>query len=72
MSGRRALLPRTGASWLKMTDYSGSQNSMENLPQAVVTPSAYLTLHYRLASQDGNDIVTTFNGNPATLQIGSG
>jgi FKBP-type peptidyl-prolyl cis-trans isomerase SlpA len=46
--------------------------SMENLPQAVVTPSAYLTLHYRLASQDGNDIVSTFNGTPATLQLGSG
>ena len=65
-------LPRTGASWLKMADYSGKQNPKENLPQAVVTPSAYLTLHYRLASQDGNDIVTTFNGNPSTLQIGSG
>jgi FKBP-type peptidyl-prolyl cis-trans isomerase SlpA len=45
---------------------------MENLPQALVVPGAYLTLHYRLASLDGNDIVTTFNGNPATLQIGSG
>jgi len=55
-----------------MADYFGWQNSMENLPQAQVVPGAYLTLHYRLASQDGNDIVTTFNGNPATLQIGSG
>lgn len=45
---------------------------MENLTQALVVPGAYLTLHYRLASQDGNDIVTTFNGNPATLQLGSG
>lgn len=45
---------------------------MENLPQALVVPGAYLTLHYRLASLDGNDIVSTFNGNPATLQIGSG
>ncbi|MBK4737475.1 peptidylprolyl isomerase [Noviherbaspirillum sp. DKR-6] len=45
---------------------------MENLPQALVMPSSYLTLHYRLASQDGNDIVTTFNGTPATLQMGSG
>lgn len=35
-------------------------------------PSSYLTLHYRLASQDGNDIVSTFNGTPATLQMGSG
>jgi len=45
---------------------------MENLTQPVVTPAAYLTLHYRLASQDGNDIVTTFDGNPATLQLGTG
>lgn len=37
-----------------------------------VTPGAYLTLHYRLASLDGHDIVTTFNGNPATLQLGAG
>ena len=45
---------------------------MENLPQPVVGEGAYLTLHYRLASQDGNDIVTTFNGNPATVQLGTG
>ena len=45
---------------------------MENLPQAQVVPGAYLTLHYRLASLEGNDIVTTFNGNPATLELGSG
>lgn len=45
---------------------------MENFIQPVVGPSAYLTLHYRLASQDGHDIVTTFDGNPATLQLGTG
>jgi FKBP-type peptidyl-prolyl cis-trans isomerase SlpA len=44
---------------------------MTNLPQ-VVTPAAYLTLHYRLASSDGVDMVTTFDGNPATLQLGQG
>ena len=38
----------------------------------VVTESAYLTLHYRLAAADGNDIVTTFHENPATLQMGTG
>lgn len=37
-----------------------------------VTPGSYLTLHYRLADASGQDIVTTFAGNPATLQIGSG
>jgi FKBP-type peptidyl-prolyl cis-trans isomerase SlpA len=45
---------------------------MENSPHPVVTPAAYLTLHYRLAAQDGSDIVSTFNGTPATLQLGSG
>lgn len=38
----------------------------------VVTPSAYLTLHYRLASADGTDLVTTFAGTPATLMLGQG
>ncbi len=38
----------------------------------VVTDSAYLTLHYRLASLEGEDIVSTFNENPATLQFGQG
>lgn len=38
----------------------------------VVTASSYLTLHYRLAGPDGSDIVTTFNDNPATLQMGTG
>ncbi|HEY4542687.1 MAG TPA: peptidylprolyl isomerase [Noviherbaspirillum sp.] len=38
----------------------------------VVTESAYLTLHYRLAAPDGSDIVSTFNESPATLQMGTG
>lgn len=38
----------------------------------VVTESAYLTLHYRLASADGTDLVTTFGGTPATLMLGQG
>lgn len=45
---------------------------MSNSPQTVVTKGAFLTLHYRLSSQDGRDIVTTFNDNPATLQLGAG
>ncbi len=39
---------------------------------AVVTESAYLTLHYRLATVDGTDLITTFAGNPATLMLGQG
>jgi FKBP-type peptidyl-prolyl cis-trans isomerase SlpA len=38
----------------------------------VVTKASYLTLHYRLATLDGEDIISTFNDNPATLQLGSG
>jgi FKBP-type peptidyl-prolyl cis-trans isomerase SlpA len=45
---------------------------MSNLPQTVVTNTAYLTLHYRLASMDGQDIVSTFDGSPSTLQLGQG
>ncbi len=45
---------------------------MSNSPQPVVTEGAFLTLHYRLSSQDGRDLVTTFNDSPATLQLGAG
>ena len=45
---------------------------MSNLSLPVVTEASYLTLHYRLASQDGEDIVTTFKESPATLQFGMG
>ncbi len=46
--------------------------TMTQASPAVVTDSAYLTLHYRLATEDGTDIVTTFAGNPATLMLGQG
>ena len=45
---------------------------MSNLASPIVTGNAYLTLHYRLASSDGNDIVSTFKDSPATLQLGTG
>jgi len=45
---------------------------MSNLSHSVVTEAAYLTLHYRLASSDGVDMISTFNDNPATLQMGRG
>ncbi|MES2105192.1 MAG: FKBP-type peptidyl-prolyl cis-trans isomerase [Pseudomonadota bacterium] len=51
--------------------------STSNTPAAtpvvpVVTSDAYLTLHYRLASLQGEDIISTFSENPATLQLGMG
>jgi FKBP-type peptidyl-prolyl cis-trans isomerase SlpA len=45
---------------------------MSNVAPAVVTETAYLTLHYRLATADGTDLITTFAGNPATLMMGQG
>jgi FKBP-type peptidyl-prolyl cis-trans isomerase SlpA len=33
---------------------------------------SFLTLHYRLAAADGNDIVNTFHDKPATLSLGTG
>lgn len=45
---------------------------MSNSPHSVVAEGAFLTLHYRLSSPDGRDIVTTFNDTPATLQLGAG
>jgi len=43
---------------------------MSNAP--VVNASSYLTLHYRLATADGTDLITTFDGTPATLLLGQG
>ncbi len=45
---------------------------MPPTPQPLVTEGSFLTLHYRLSSADGRDIVSTFDDNPATLQMGSG
>lgn len=45
---------------------------MSSSTAPVVTESSYLTLHYRLATADGTDIVTTFGATPATLMLGQG
>lgn len=37
-----------------------------------VAPGSFLTLHYRLAGPEGDDVVNTFNEKPATLSIGCG
>jgi FKBP-type peptidyl-prolyl cis-trans isomerase SlpA len=40
---------------------------------ARVTPGAHLTLHYRVSLADtGQDVMSTFSGKPATLQLGIG
>jgi FKBP-type peptidyl-prolyl cis-trans isomerase SlpA len=37
-----------------------------------VKPGSHVTLHYRLALEDGADIVSTFSDKPATLLLGEG
>ena len=44
---------------------------MSNEQHAVVGRNSFLTLHYRLASSDGVDIISTFNERPATIQLGT-
>ena len=39
--------------------------------KARIQPGSFLTLHYRL-SGPGGDIINTFNGQPATLTLGTG
>lgn len=46
--------------------------NMSDPAPPLVAESSYLTLHYRLSSLDGDDIVSTFQGSPATLQFGCG
>lgn len=38
----------------------------------LVESGSFLTLHYRLSNQQGQDIVNTFGSQPATLSLGSG
>lgn len=45
---------------------------MSNPTAPVVIETSYLTLHYCLALLDGTDVVSTFDGPPATLQLGNG
>jgi FKBP-type peptidyl-prolyl cis-trans isomerase SlpA len=64
----------TGAGRAAVAYNSGllaTTNTMSNATP-VVTETAYLTLHYRIATADGTDIVTTFGGTPATLMLGQG
>jgi FKBP-type peptidyl-prolyl cis-trans isomerase SlpA len=45
---------------------------MSNLSHSVVAEASYLTLHYRISSMDGANIISTFEERPATLQLGTG
>jgi FKBP-type peptidyl-prolyl cis-trans isomerase SlpA len=37
-----------------------------------IEPGSFLTLHYRLTGPDGDEVVNTFGGKPATLSVGEG
>ena len=44
-----------------------------NQQQALrIEADSFLTLHYRLTTQDGEDVVSTFDLGPATIQMGQG
>lgn len=47
-------------------------SQMTLIDLAEIRPDSHVTLHYRLALEDGNDVVNTFNDRPATLLLGSG
>jgi FKBP-type peptidyl-prolyl cis-trans isomerase SlpA len=49
---------------------SGTTKNQASTP--VVNPTSYLTLHYRLTTRNGTEIISTFKENPATLQMGTG
>jgi FKBP-type peptidyl-prolyl cis-trans isomerase SlpA len=38
----------------------------------IVQPDSLLTLHYRIAMENGQPLISTFEGTPATLQLGVG
>ena len=42
------------------------------MPLNSIQPGSFLTLHYRLTSAGGADLVNTFNDKPATLSLGTG
>ncbi len=45
---------------------------LHHTTMSLVDASSFLTLHYRLSNLQGQDYVNTFEGQPATLSLGSG
>jgi FKBP-type peptidyl-prolyl cis-trans isomerase SlpA len=56
---------------MRLFENAGIFTMSESTPLRVQSDS-YLTLHYRLATLDGENIISTFDENPATLQLGTG
>ena len=40
--------------------------------KTLIEADSFLTLHYRLTTQDGEEVVSTFDLGPATIQLGNG
>ncbi|MCD6025925.1 MAG: peptidylprolyl isomerase [Solimicrobium sp.] len=55
-----------------MSTLLNSESILGGTMASVVTPSSYLTLHYRLSTKENAEIISTFDENPATLQLGTG
>ena len=43
-----------------------------HMSELTVTPTAFLTLNYRLVLPNGEDYINTFEDSPATMQLGTG
>jgi FKBP-type peptidyl-prolyl cis-trans isomerase SlpA len=48
------------------------QSSTQPAAVPAVQPGSFLTLHYRMAGPGGDNIISTFDGKPATLSLGKG
>ncbi|MDO5102477.1 MAG: FKBP-type peptidyl-prolyl cis-trans isomerase [Lautropia sp.] len=60
---------------MSVSDVSSSRAVSEgsSLTPAKVGPASFLTLHYRVSlAENGADVINTFEGKPATLQLGIG
>jgi FKBP-type peptidyl-prolyl cis-trans isomerase SlpA len=42
------------------------------MTEPIVKPDSFLTLHYRVTAEDGEEFLNTFDMSPATLMMGSG
>ena len=49
-----------------------ARSAPPSTPVTCIQPGSFLTLHYRLRGPDGDEVVNTFGGKPATLSLGTG
>lgn len=51
---------------------SSASSPTQTAPLVQIQSGSFLTLHYRMAGPDGQDLISTFGGKPATLSLGAG